>query len=114
MNLEIEFDRFIKFKPKYLRDYFHLDMYLFADAGLINRGVLNISNISDVQATRQWSKVRADAGIGTALTIKKLGPFEKFTPFTIRFDMPLLLSAPPFAQPDFFAWRWQLGVSRAF
>ncbi|MBK9301838.1 MAG: M1 family metallopeptidase [Bacteroidetes bacterium] len=114
MNLEIEFDRFIKFKPKYLRDYFHLDMYLFADAGLINRGVLNLSNISDVQATRQWSKVRADAGIGTALTIKKLGPFEKFTPFTIRFDMPLLLSAPPFAQPDFFAWRWQLGVSRAF
>jgi hypothetical protein len=114
INLELEFDKFIQFKPKYVRDYLHLDMYLFADAGLINRGLLNYADLSDVEPTKSWSKLRTDAGIGTALTIKKLGPFEKFSPFTIRFDMPLLLSSPPFAKPDFFAWRWLLGVSRAF
>jgi aminopeptidase N len=114
MNIELEFDRFFKFRPKYIRDYLHLDMYLFADAGIINRGILNLGDLTDVKPLKSWSKLRADAGIGTALTIRKLGPFEKFAPFTIRFDMPLLLSSPPFAKPDFFAWRWQLGVSRAF
>ncbi len=113
INMELEFDKYFKFRPKYIRDYLHLDMYLFADAGLINRGVLDLNNISDVQPTKYWSKLRADAGIGTAWTIKKLGPFEKFTPFTVRFDMPLLLSSPPSAKPDFFSWRWILGVSRA-
>ncbi len=113
VNLELEWDRLIKFKPKLLHDYVHVDLYFFGDAGLINRGVLNLANLTDVQPLKAWSKLRADAGIGTALTIKKLGPFEKFQPFTIRFDMPLLLSAPPNAKPDFFAWRYIVGFSRA-
>jgi hypothetical protein len=114
VNVEIDFDQYIKFRPKVLRDYFHLDMYLFGDAGIISRSKLNTANIPEMNPVKQWSKIRMDAGIGTALTIKKFGPFEKIQPITIRFDMPFLLSSPPFAKPDFVSWRWVLGVSRAF
>jgi aminopeptidase N len=75
---------------------------------------LNTANIPELNPVKQWSKIRMDAGIGTALTIKKFGPFEKIQPITIRFDMPLFLNSPPFAKPDYVSWRWVLGVSRAF
>jgi aminopeptidase N len=114
VNVEIDVDQYITFKPNTLRDYLHLDVYLFGDAGIISRGKLNNQNIPELTPVKQWSKIRMDAGIGTAWTIKKFGPFEKVPPFTIRFDMPLFLSAPPFAKPDFVSFRWILGVSRAF
>lgn len=114
VNLEIDIDNYIRFRPKYLRDYLHLDVYLFGDAGIMSRAILNNTNIPALNPVNDWSKIRMDAGLGTALTIKKLGPLEKFQPFTIRFDMPFFLSAPPAASPDFVRWRWVLGVSRAF
>ncbi|MBL7766644.1 MAG: M1 family metallopeptidase [Chitinophagaceae bacterium] len=114
LNLEIDFDRLVKIAPRYIRDYLHFDTYLFGDAGIVSRGLLNTTNIPELTPVRQWSKVRMDAGVGVAMTIKKFGPFEKLSPMTIRFDMPLFLSSPPFAQPDFIAWRWVLGINRAF
>lgn len=114
INLEIEFDRFVKFRPKIIRDYLHLDTYLFGDAGMISRGVLNNANIPLLTPVNAWSKVRMDAGVGAALTIKKFGPFEKINPFTIRFDMPLFLSAPPYALNKYIDFRYLIGVSRAF
>jgi aminopeptidase N len=114
MNIELEFDRLVKFRPKNISNYLHLDTYLFADAGAMSRGTLNVSNLPELKPVKQWSKLRADAGVGAALTIKKFGAFEKINPFTVRFDMPLFLSAPPYAQLDQFAFRWVLGVSRAF
>lgn len=114
MNLEIEFDKYLKFRPKYIRDYLHLDAYLFSDAGMMSRGKLNPSIIPELNPVKAWSKLRADAGIGFALTIKKFGALEKANPFIIRFDMPFFLSAPPAAQPDYIAFRWMLGVNRAF
>jgi aminopeptidase N len=114
INIEIDFDQYIKFRPKVLRDYFHLDMYVFGDAGIMSRSTLNTNNIPELNPIRQWSKIRMDAGLGTALTIKKFGPFEKIQPITIRFDMPFFLSSPPFAKPDFVSFRWVMGVSRAF
>jgi hypothetical protein len=55
-----------------------------------------------------------DAGVGTALTIKKFGPFQNIQPLTIRFDMPLFITRIPAVQTDYIAFRWLLGVSRAF
>ncbi len=114
MNIEVEFDRLLSFKPKKISSYLHLDTYFFADAGAMSRGTLNIAQIPSLKPVKQWSKLRADAGIGAALTIKKFGALEKINPFTIRFDIPFFLSSPPFAQPDQFDFRWVLGVSRAF
>lgn len=114
LNLEIDFDQYFKIKPKFIKDYLHIDVYAFGDAGIISRSVLNLNNIPQLTPVKMWSKLRMDAGIGTAFTIKKLGPFEKFQPFTIRFDMPFFISAPPYAKPDFVQWRWVLGVNRAF
>lgn len=114
INCEVEFDRWFKFRPKYLRDYFHLDVYLFGDAGIISRAKLNPLQIHQFNPVNQWSKVRADAGLGGALTIKKWGGLERINPWTLRFDMPFFLSAPPAAKPDFMAWRWLIGVGRSF
>jgi len=114
VNIEIEFDRLVKFRPKILRDYLHLDTYLFGDAGAISRGTLNVNNIPQLNPVNQWSKIRMDAGIGAALTIKKFGALEKVNPFTIRFDMPFFISSTPYDQQNQFDFRWLLGVSRAF
>jgi hypothetical protein len=60
-----------------------------------------------------FTKLRADAGVGTALTIKNWGPLN-LQPLTIRFDMPLFLNAIPANESDYFAFRWVLGISRSF
>lgn len=115
INLEVDVDNyFSKIRPKYLRDYLHLDVYAFADAGVMSRGVYDATNITALQPFNAWSRVRMDAGIGTAWTIKKFGPFEKMAPFTLRFDMPFFLSSTPYAKPEQLAWRWVMGVNRAF
>jgi hypothetical protein len=114
VNMEIDFDRLFRIRPKYIRDYFHLDAYLFGDAGLMSRSRLNPANISQMNPVNEWSKIRMDAGVGFALTLKKFGPMEKVEPFTIRFDMPFFLSAPPAAKSDFLAWRWVVGIGRSF
>lgn len=114
INLEVDFDNYLRIRPKYIRDYIHFDTYLFADAGVISRGSLNPNNINELNTTKDWSKVRMDAGIGTALTLKRFGIFDKIPPFTIRFDVPFFLSSPPYAQPDFIDFRYVIGVSRAF
>jgi aminopeptidase N len=115
INLEVDVDNyFSKIRPKYLRDYLHLDVYAFADAGVMSRGVYDATNITALQPVNAWSRVRMDAGIGTAWTIKKFGPFEKMAPFTLRFDMPFFLSSTPYAKPENLAWRWVMGVNRAF
>lgn len=114
INTEIDFDRYINFKPKYIRDYIHFDTYLFADAGVIDRTEIDFNNLNQVVPLNEMSKLRACAGLGFAMTLKKLGPFEKFSPFTLRMDFPLFLSSPPHATPDFFAYRYIIGIGRSF
>jgi len=72
-----------------------------------------------LQANRAGDKfalaeLRADAGIGTALTIKKWGPLNMEKPLTLRFDMPLLLTRTPDVSPDYLQFRWLVGVERSF
>lgn len=106
INAELDFNRFIRLQPAFTRHWLKANIYLFADGGFIN------ANRTDEKF--YTGTFRADAGIGTAFTIKKFGPCEKINPFTIRFDMPLLLNKPPYAENDYFKFRWILAVSRAF
>lgn len=105
VNIELEFDDLFGFKPKFARNWLDIDLYLFADAGIIN-----MKGKGDyVMATP-----RADAGIGTSITIKKWGLLEKVKPLTIRFDMPIYLSHAPALAPNNFQFNWLLGIGRAF
>jgi len=61
-----------------------------------------------------WSDFRMDAGLGLAFTVKKWGIFEKAKPLTVRFDMPLFLNRPPYGNPQYFDFRYVLGIERAF
>ncbi len=100
LNAELDFDELFAVDSP-LNRYFGLDLYLFGDIGVINNNEV-------------WAEVRADAGIGSALTVRKFGQLEMVKPLTIRFDIPLLLSHTPFVSPDFAQFRWVLGVERAF
>ncbi|MFI5218330.1 MAG: M1 family aminopeptidase [Bacteroidia bacterium] len=106
INIEIDFDRLFKIAPLFTKKWLKFDTYLFADAGVINE------NTQDEDL--KFGALRADAGIGASLTIKKFGPLEMVNPFTIRFDAPLVLNRPPFAEKDYFKFRWVMGVSRSF
>ncbi len=113
-SAELDFDRLFKFTPKATRNWLHLDVYAFADAGSIQlSGYDSLNAYSNLQPTNVWSKVRADAGLGTALTIKKWGKFDKAKPLTIRFDVPAFLSHPP-AGEEYFKFRYMVGIGRSF
>ena len=81
-------------------------MYLFADAGIVQINKLKSYDILNL--------VKSDAGIGTALSIKKFGPMQSIQPLTIRFDVPLFLSATPNTAPKFVQFRWVIGINKAF
>jgi len=105
-NAELEFDRLIKFKPRRLKNILKLNTYLFGDAGFLSAGYQ--------QQPMSYSDLRADAGIGAALTIKKFGPLQKINPLILRFDVPLFLNRTPDVSPDFVQFRWVFGIGRAF
>jgi aminopeptidase N len=102
-NLEIDFDRFVKIKPKGITKNLKLDTYLFSDMGIL---VFQKPNQEYIPG-----KFRMDAGIGSALTIK-FSPYQ-INPLVIRFDMPLLLNTPPYGE-DHFQFRYVIGINRCF
>ena len=103
-NTEFEFDDLIKVLPRYA-SIAELKTYLFADAGLIN--------INRTNEPLELSNVRADAGVGVALDIKRWGRLSDLNPVRLRLDMPLFLNRPP-AGEECFAFRWLIGFDRAF
>ena len=108
INGELEFDGIIKIKKQnWLTKTFKLTTYLFGDAGFINY------NTPDIKVVKMGG-LRADAGIGTALTIKKFAFLQTVNPLTIRFDMPFWLNKIPSIDKDFLQFRFVIGVSRAF
>ncbi|WP_276131987.1 M1 family metallopeptidase [Polluticoccus soli] len=114
-NIEVDFDNYIKLRPKFTRNWLHTDVYLFADAGAIEMSsASDLNQYWNVTPTTTWSAIRADAGLGLAFTIKNWGVFEKAKPLTLRFDMPIVINRPPFANPDYAAFRWVVGVNRCF
>jgi Peptidase family M1 domain len=113
-NSELEFDQLFTSAftmnhngmIQWIRNTFKLNTYLFGDAGIIN---YNTSN-----QPFKLAGLRADAGIGTALSIKKWGSLQKVDPLTIRFDMPFLLNRIPAVENNYIKFRWVVGISRAF
>lgn len=108
INAELEFDGIIRIrKQNWLTRTFKLTTYLFGDVGVINYNAVtdNILKLSDV---------RADAGVGVALTIKRFGVLQTVNPLTIRFDMPLFLNKTPATDIGFIQYRYIIGISRAF
>lgn len=105
-SLELNFDRLFKFHPRAFRKWLKMETYVFADGGVINYNVFGESFA--------LSDFRADAGLGTALTIKKWGPLTMAKPLTIRFDVPVWLSNAPAADKGNFKLRWVLGLNKSF
>lgn len=113
-NLEIDIDDYIPLKPKKIRDYLHADIYAFADAGIIQLSAANTSTYWNTTPTTEWSDLRIDAGLGTAITIKRWGQFSKIKPLTVRFDVPLFINRPPYANPQYKNFCWVVGINRSF
>jgi aminopeptidase N len=113
-TVELEFDDYIKFQPKGIRHLLHLDAYLFADAGSIELSNANVVTLPNIAPTTMWSDLRADAGLGFALTVKWNWLLEKAKPLTLRFDMPVFINRPPNANPGYTAFRYVVGISRCF
>lgn len=103
INLEMGFDRLVKFHPKIFRNL-KLNTYLFYDAGVLQ--FMENENIS-------FDAFRQDAGAGASLTISALKMMNA-KPVTVRADFPLFLSRPPARDADYFAFRWVVGIGRAF
>ena len=80
--------------------------YAFGDIGAIN------FNRPDEQLA--MGLIRMDAGLGCALTIKRFPPLQTCKPLTIRFDVPLFINRAPYNSPENVAFRWVIGISRAF
>jgi hypothetical protein len=99
INLELEFGKLIKFKVPKVLNNFKFTPYVFADAGILGNG-------------NQYSGLRADAGLGTTLSIG-FGKYNKLQPLVLRFDMPLFLNRVE-SGSDYVAFRYVVGINRAF
>jgi hypothetical protein len=113
-NLELDIDGLFNFRPKATRAWLHIDAYLFADAGIVELSRFNALNVRDLIPTTMWSDLRIDAGPGVAMTIKRFGPFAQAQPLTLRADFPVFLNRPPFGNPNYWDFRFVVGVSRSF
>ncbi|MBK7940367.1 MAG: M1 family metallopeptidase [Flavobacteriales bacterium] len=109
VNAELDLDGLVRFRPKGLRRYLHLDVYIFGDVG--SMGYRRIDG--DAQRL-ELATPRADAGLGAALTIKRWGPLVDLEPLTLRFDMPLVLSSIPVGESEHVAFRYVVGIGRTF
>ena len=86
---------------------FKFTPYLFADAGILARNKPR----TGIDAL-DFDKIRIDAGAGIALSVGE-NIFPGVKPFVLRFDFPVFLNTPP-ASEEFFQFRWQVGIGRAF
>ena len=109
LSAELDLDGLINWRPGVIGRYVHLDAYLFGDVGSMGYR----TTTADGQQLYMASP-RADAGFGAALTIKKWGPLVDLKPLTIRFDMPLVLSALPAGEDEYMAFRYVVGIGRSF
>lgn len=105
-SVEMDLDRLVNFKPSFTRNWLKMDVYLFADAG----SMVNTNS----KETMKWTNLKADGGIGAALTIKKFRRFNAIKPVTLRCDFPLLINSVPAAEGDYFKLRYVIGIGRTF
>ncbi|MBX7205345.1 MAG: M1 family metallopeptidase [Bacteroidia bacterium] len=113
VNIELEYDRLLKFAPKLLRNTFKLDAYLFADAGYIKYQVTDITGIT-LPVAFKWSDLKADAGAGFLLTIKRFGRLATVEPLTFRVDFPLYVRQLNVAGSNYGNTNMVIAIGRAF
>lgn len=111
INGELDFSKLFGFVPKI--SMLSVNTYLFGDAGiiayqngshLINSGLLADAGFGMVLNIQNWNK----------LTPKKIRPaMTAVNPLSIRFEIPAFLSAVQGGQNN-LAFRWLLGINRAF
>jgi len=106
INAELEFDEMFGLAPRFTKKWLDIDLYLFGDVGFIST--------NEPGDNLTFSQPRSDAGLGMTLTIKKWGPLQKVKPLTVRFDMPLFLNRTPALDPEPWAFRWLIGINKAF
>ncbi len=107
LNAELELTPLFSFlKIKKLQKTIQLQPYLFGDIGIINTNYIN--------EPLKFSYPLADAGASIALKISKWGPITQVHPLIIRFDAPLFLNYLPYAEKDYFQFRWLISINRAF
>jgi hypothetical protein len=122
VNLELDIDGLVKWQPKALRDYLHLDVYFLFDAGISNP-------VKQIQTYKKYDfptegyivgtrgNWMANGGIGFAFTIKKFGALEKIKPFTIRCDLPWWSTTNLFNSfrfNSYMDYRFMFGLYRSF
>lgn len=105
-NLEIEIDKMLFLQKAFFKNSLKFTPYFFADAGVINT--------NQPGQGLAFSNVMADAGAGIALTIQRWWKLQTVKPLTIRADFPVFINRLPYAEKDYFQFRWMIGVNRAF
>ena len=106
LSAELEFHKTLPV----LKEQNKLKTYLFADAGLINTNEFSAQNFEN-----SFTEIRADAGVGVALTIDRWGALEMARPLTLRLDFPMALNKYPYVDESYFQLnRFVFGVGRAF
>ncbi len=114
INAELELDRLVKFEQAKLKKYFHLDVYLFGDAGVLQHQFKTGEVVGLTSNQTVTTNLLFNGGIGTALTIKRWGVLDEVKPLTLRLDFPLVINHTPFVDGQFVGYRWIVGISRAF
>ena len=105
-SIELEFDRYLGLNQLgKLSRWIALKSYAFCDAGLIN---LVESNAN------KFAEPRLDAGLGGTISFKRFYQFETTKPVTLRVDFPLLLNRTPNVNPEYYSFKWIIGMNRAF
>jgi aminopeptidase N len=106
VNMELEFQKIVPI-IKYRRN---IQTYLFADAGMLNNTDITSTNVKDA-----FSDLRADAGIGFALTINNWGTLDMIKPLVLRVDIPVFLNRyPDVDESALQANKFVFGIGRAF
>ena len=113
-SMEIGFENYIPYRPRLTRNWLHVNLYAFADAGAMELSSFSTTNISAITPTNKWSDLRVDAGLGAAFTIKSWGVFEKAKPLTLRIDAPFFINRAPYSNAQYFAPRYVVGINRTF
>ena len=114
-SIELDIDDYLPLHPRITKNWLHVDLYGFADAGIIQlSNIVSTATFYNIMPSTKWSDIRMDAGVGMAFTIKSWGVFEKAKPLTLRFDVPVFINRPPYANPQYATFRYVIGVNRTF
>jgi aminopeptidase N len=113
-NLELGFENYMPWRPRFFRNWLHVGVYGFGDAGIMELSYFYLPNYYSMRPSTIWSSVHVDAGLGFAFTVKNWGIFEKARPLTIRLDLPVFLNRPPYGNDQYATLRYVVGVNRAF